>query len=75
MSRQNMLELLDMYRDIIAKQDELISRLCEIVAKQATDLQLLENDMEFSDEKLERDKIMIDQLIDHCNNIKKGLEP
>ena len=43
----NMLELLELYMDMVEKQDEIIYRLGKIVARQATDIQLLKNDRNF----------------------------
>ncbi len=44
MDEDNFLELLDLYMDMVEKQDEIIYRLGKIVARQATDLKLLQND-------------------------------
>ena len=55
MDEDNMLELLELYMDMVEKQDEIIYRLGKIVARQATDIQLLKNDREFSDDKLTED--------------------
>ena len=55
MDADNFLELLDLYMDMVEKQDEIIFRLGKIVARQATDIKLLQNDHEFSDKKLEED--------------------
>lgn len=41
MDEDNMLELLELYMDMVEKQDEIIYRLGKIVARQATDIQLL----------------------------------
>ena len=60
----NLLELLELYMDMVEKQDEIIFRLGKIVARQATDIKLLQNDREFSDKKLEEDM-----------DIKSELEP
>lgn len=45
----NLLELLDFYMDMVEKQDEIIYRMGKIIARQATDIKLLQNDREFSD--------------------------
>ena len=52
MDEDNMLELLELYIDMVEKQDEIIHRLGGIVARQATEIQLLKNDKEFSDDKV-----------------------
>jgi len=62
MDEESILELLDIYQHMVEKQDEIIYRLGKIVARQATDLQLLKNDREFSDEKLEQDIAIADEV-------------
>lgn len=39
----NLLELLDTYIEMVEKQDEIISRLGKIIARQATELKHYEN--------------------------------
>jgi hypothetical protein len=75
MDEDNILELLDLYMDMVEKQDEIIYRLGKIVAMQATDLQLLKNDREFSDTKLDEDMAIADEVIDQYHEIKSELEP
>lgn len=75
MDEDSILELLDIYQDMVEKQDEIIYRLGKIVARQATDLQLLKNDREFSDEKLEQDIAIADEIIEQYNDMKSELEP
>ena len=75
MEEDNVLELLELYMDMVEKQDEIICRLGKIVARQASDLQLLKNDMEFSDEKLEEDMNLADEVIDQYKELKSELEP
>lgn len=75
MDEDSILELLDIYQDMVEKQDEIIYRLGKIVARQATDLQLLKNDREFSDEKLEQDIAIADEVIEQYNDMKSELEP
>lgn len=70
MDEQNVLELLDIYMDMVEKQDEIIYRLGKIVARQANDLQLLKNDMHFSDEKLDEDVAIANEVIDQYNEMK-----
>lgn len=60
---------------MVEKQDEIIYRLGKIVARQATDLQLLKNDREFSDEKLEQDIAIADEVIEQYKDMKSELEP
>ena len=71
----NILELLDLYQDMVEKQDEIIYRLGKIVSRQAMDLQLIKNDREFLDEKLEQDIAIADEVIEQYNDMKSELEP
>lgn len=75
MDKDNWIELLELYMDMVEKQDEIIYKLGEIVAKQATDLQLLKNDKEFSDSKLEEEIAIANEVIGQYQNVKKKLEP
>ena len=63
MDEDNWMELLELYMDMVEKQDEIIYRLRKIVARQATDLQLLKNDKEFSDPKLDEDMAIANEVI------------
>ena len=64
MDEDNFLELLDLYMDMVEKQDEIIFRLGKIVARQATDIKLLQNDHEFSDKKLEEDMAIAQEVME-----------
>ena len=75
MDEDNMLELLELYMDMVEKQDEIIYRLGKIVARQGTDIQLLKNDREFSDDKLAEDTAIVDEVIGQYNDMKSELEP
>lgn len=75
MDENNMLELLDLYIDMVEKQDEIIYRLEKIIARQATDIQLMKNDREFSDIKLEEDKAIADEVLVQYHDMKSELEP
>lgn len=75
MDEDNMLELLDLYIDMVEKQDEIIYRLEKIIARQATDIQLMKNDREFSDIKLEEDKAIADEVLVQYHDMKSELEP
>lgn len=75
MDEDNMLELLELYMDMVEKQDEIIYRLGKIVGRQATDIQLLKNDREFSDDKLTEDTAIVDEVIGQYNDMKSELEP
>lgn len=75
MGEDDFLELLEIYMDMVEKQDEIIYRLGKIVARQATDLQLLKNDQKFSDEKLNEDMAIAKEVIDQYEKDKAELEP
>lgn len=75
MGEDEFLELLEIYMDMVEKQDEIIYRLGKIVARQATDLQLLKNDHKFSDEKLNEDMAIAKEVIDQYEKDKAELEP
>lgn len=75
MDEQNWLELLDIYQDMVEKQDEIIHRLGKIIAKQATELQLLRNDAEFSGEKIQEDMNIVKEVIDQYEDMKDELGP
>lgn len=75
MGEDDFLELLEIYMDMVEKQDEIIYRLGKIVARQATDLQLLKNDHKFSDEKLNEDMAIAKEVIDQYEKDKAELEP
>lgn len=71
---ESMLELLEIYMDMVEKQDEIIYRLGQIVKRQTTDLELLRNDAEFSDEKLKQETEMADEVIGQYKEARKGLD-
>ena len=75
MDDESWLELLDMYQDMVEKQDEIIYRLGKIVARQAVDLQIIKNDKEFSDPKLDEDIAIINEVMGQYQDIKSELEP
>ena len=75
MDEDNFLELLDLYMDMVEKQDEIIFRLGKIVARQATDIKLLQNDHEFSDKKLEEDMAIAQEDMEQYKETKAELEP
>lgn len=70
MNERNVLELLDLYMDMVEKQDEIIYRLGKVVARQAEDLQLLKNDREFSDEKLEEEISIVGEVMEQYEQMK-----
>ena len=75
MDVDDILELLDIYQNMVEKQDEIIYRLGKIVARQATDLQLLKNDREFSDSKLDEDVAIATEVIEQYKEVNSELEP
>ncbi len=74
MDDDNILELLEIYMDMVEKQDEIIYRLGKIVKRQATDLKLLQNDAEFADPKLDEDVAIADEVIEDYKETTKGLD-
>ena len=75
MDEDNYMELLEIYIDMVEKQDEIIYRLGKIVQRQAVDLQLIKNDTEFANTKLQEDIAIADEVINQYNDIKSELEP
>ena len=75
MDEDNFLELLDLYMDMVEKQDEIIYRLGKIVARQATDLKLLQNDQAFTDKKLEEDMAIVREIMEQYKETSAELEP
>ena len=75
MDEDNFLELLDLYMDMVEKQDEIIFRLGKIVARQATDLKLLQNDQAFTDKKLEEDMAIVREVMEQYKETSAELEP
>lgn len=75
MDEDNFLELLDLYMDMVEKQDEIIYRLGKIVARQATDLKLLQNDQAFTDKKLEEDMAIVQEVMKQYKETSAELEP
>ena len=71
----NLLELLELYMDMVEKQDEIIYRMGKIIARQATDIKLLQNDREFSDEKLEEDMAIAQEVVEQYKEARAELEP
>ena len=71
----NLLEPLDFYMDMVEKQDEIIYRMGKIIARQATDIKLLQNDREFSDEKLEEDMAIAQEVVEQYKEARAELEP
>ena len=74
MDEDNFLELLDLYMDMVEKQDEIIYRLGKIVARQATDLKLLQNDQAFTDKKLEEDMAIVREVMEQYKETSAELE-
>lgn len=71
----SLLELLEIFMDMVEKQDEIIWRLGRIVKRQATDLRLMKNDEEFSDENLDEDIAIADETMEQYKAMKSELEP
>lgn len=72
MDESSVLELLDLYMDIVEKQDEIIYRLGKIVSRQAATLQLLKNDREFSDKKLDEEMLIVEEVMGQYEQMKEN---
>lgn len=70
MDESSVLELLDLYMDMVEKQDEIIYRLGKIVSRQAETLQLLKNDREFSDKKLDEEMLIAEEVMGQYEQMK-----
>ena len=70
MDESSVLELLDLYMDMVEKQDEIIYRLGKIVSRQAATLQLLKNDREFSDKKLDEEMLIAEEVMGQYEQMK-----
>lgn len=70
MDESSVLELLDLYMDMVEKQDEIIYRLGKIVSRQAATLQLLKNDREFSDKKLDEEMLIAEEVMEQSEQMK-----
>lgn len=75
MENDNILELLETYQDIVEKQDEIIRRLGNFIKRQATYLQLLKNDEEFSDATLHNEMMIVNETIQQYETMKNKMEP
>ena len=73
MDESSVLELLDLYMDMVEKQDEIIYRLGKIVSRQAATLQLLKNGREFSDKKLDEEMLIAEEVMEQYEQMK-GIE-
>ncbi len=62
MDDEDWMELIDLYTEMVEKQDEIIYRMGKIIARQAQDLQLIKNDREFSDPKLDQDIAIMEEV-------------
>lgn len=71
----NLLELLELYMDMVEKQDEIIYRMGKVIARQATDIKLLQNDREFSDKRLVEDMAIAHEVMEQYKEARAELEP
>lgn len=62
-NEENILELIDIYMQLVEKQDEIIWRLSKMVSKQATEIQHLKNIHHFLDADLGEPEQDIDMKI------------
>lgn len=64
-----LLELLDLYMEMVEKQDEIIYRLSKILVRQETDLQLIGNDGKFSN-ALGEDRAIANEVLSQYKQMK-----
>lgn len=79
---ESFLELLELYMDMVEKQEEIIYRLGKVTKRLAEDLKLLRNDQQYSEEltgksdnKLNQDMAIIKEVMDEYEEVKAELEP
>ena len=82
MDEDNFLELLEIYMDMVEKQEEIIYRLGKVTKRLVEDLKLLRNDQQYSEEltgkadgKLDQDMAIIEEVMDQYEKTKAELEP
>lgn len=74
LSDANALELLELYMDLVEKQDEIIFRLSQIVKKQSTEIQHMKNSDEFIVFEKNLDIPIADEVMEEYREMK-GEEP
>lgn len=82
MDEDNFLELLEIYMDMVEKQEEIIYRLGKVTKRLAEDVKLLRNDQQYSEgldekseDKLNQDMAIIEEVMDQYEKTKAELEP
>lgn len=82
MDEDNFLELLEIYMDMVEKQEEIIYRLGKVTKRLAEDVKLLRNDQQYSEgldekseDKLNQDMAIIEEVMDQYKKTKAELEP
>lgn len=70
---KNMLELLEVYMDMVEKQDEIIYRMSHLLKKYTTELQHLRNIHNFLDIDPEQklDEGILDECMEQYENMKE----
>ena len=73
MKDESMLELLEVYMDMVEKQDEIIYRMSHLLKEYVTELQHLRNINEFLDIDPERklDEGILDECMEQYENMKE----
>ncbi len=74
MGEDSILELLEIYMEMVERQDEIIYRLGKILHRQTLDLKLLQNDEKYSDDRYAEEKAIVDEVMDQYKEVKKGLD-
>lgn len=71
MDNSNMLELLELYIDMVDKQDEIIRRLGKIISRQAATIELFKNDRLFSGTEVE----YANKVMREYDSLREKIEP
>lgn len=74
MDEDNMLELLELYMDMVENRMKSYTAL-ENRSQTGNGYSAVENDREFSDDKLTEDTAIVDEVIGQYNDMKSELEP
>lgn len=74
MDEDNMLELLELYMDMVENRMKSYTAL-ENRSQTGNGYSTVENDREFSDDKLAEDTAIVDEVIGQYNDMKSELEP
>lgn len=70
--QENMLELLEIYMDMVEKQDEIIYRMTELLREYTREIQHLKTINEYfkEDTRLAEDRAILQECVDQYNEMK-----